>query len=87
MRSTLIDIKKFVEKYVAESGHDFFGNGYIKKKHDGSYEMYIPGYMPFYAMSYDTLASKIVKIELSKKHPLWKTREELYVWYDMNCVE
>ena len=87
MRSTLIDAKKFVEKYVAGSGRDFFGNGFIKKKYDGSYEMYIPGYTLFYAWSYDTLMSKIVKIELGKKNPLWKSNEELHIWYDLNCVE
>jgi hypothetical protein len=87
MRSTLIDNKKFVEAYVAQSYIGYFGRGHVKKKPDGWFEMYIPGYSPFYYATYDSMACKIINLELGKKHPLWKSREELYIWYDMNCVE
>lgn len=87
MRSKLIDTKKLVEAYIAQASLGYFDKGYIKKTSDGLFEMYIPGYSPTYYMTYDSMAVKIMKLELSKKHPLWKTREELYIWYDMNCVE
>ena len=87
MRSKLIDNKKFVEAYVAQASSGYFGKSYIKKRSDGWFEMYIPGYSPFFYATYYSMAVKIINIEMSKPHPLWKSREELHVWYDMNCVE
>ena len=87
MRSKLINNKKFVEAYLAQARCGYFSKGYVKKKPDGWFEMYIPGYSTFSYATYESMAVRIMTLERSKKNPLWKTREEFYIWYDMNCVE
>lgn len=83
-----MDNKKFVEAYLAQAGEDYFGKGCVKKRDDGWMEMYIPHYGDkFVCMTYDSFAIKIIRYELSKKHPKWKSSEELHIWYDMNVVE
>ena len=84
-----MDNKKFVEAYIAQTeSHSCLGPAYVKTLSNGLLEMYVPEFGEcFVQKSYFALANHIIKQENKKKHPKWKTSEELHIWYDMNVVE